>query len=322
MEYIKLVHTDLIVSRIGFGSEPLGGTDWGNVDMNQAVSAVERALDLGINLFDTADVYGLGKAEEVLSRALGARRHDVVIISKFGINWQALSNGGRARTFRDCSPHRVVTALEQTLRRLRIDTLPLYLIHWPDPHTPIARTLEALLECRQAGKIRHIGVSNFPVHLMHAANQIERLAATEVQYSLVDRGIEQELLPYCREQGISVLTYGPLAQGLLTGKYHTNTHFGTNDRRHRLPHFQPDQLAENLKIVDRLTAVGERYGKHPAQIALRWVLDNPAIACVIVGAKSPVQVDTNVGATGWHLSPEDYVYITHNEMYAKMLQED
>jgi aryl-alcohol dehydrogenase-like predicted oxidoreductase len=314
MEYIQLSNTDLEVSRIGFGSEPLGGTDWGYVDESRAIKAVEQALDAGINLFDTADVYGLGRAEQVLSQALGTRRHDVVIVSKFGINWQPTSDGSRARTFRDCSPARVVEALENSLRRLRIETMPLYLIHWPDPNTPLADTLEALLKCREAGKLRYIGVSNFSLELLREAQHIQPLSAFEAQYSLLDRNIETDTLSYCTDQNIAVLAYGPLAQGLLTGKYHADTRFGQDDRRHRLPHFQADRLAANLATVERLKAVAASYGKQTAQVALRWVLDNPQISSLIVGAKSPEQVISNIGAVGWHLSPEDRAYIAGCEI--------
>lgn len=315
MEYTTLSHTDLVVSRIGFGCEPLGGTDWGKVDEQTAINAVARALELGVTMFDVADIYGLGKAERVLSQALGSRRHEVVIVSKFGINWQSDPAGGRARTFRDCSPARVVEALEQSLRRLQIDTMPLYLIHWPDPNTPIEATMEALLKCQQEGKIRHIGVSNFSLPLLQAANQTHPLAALELQYNLIERTADQEVLPYCREQEMSVLAYGPLAQGLLTGKYGLQTTFDTDDRRHRLPHFQGDNLTRHLQMVERLKVVARMHQKTPAQVALRWVLDQPGLSCVIVGAKSPIQIEMNVAASGWQLTPEDVDFIENGVHY-------
>lgn len=268
-----------------------------------------------MTLFDVADIYGLGKAERVLSQALGARRHEVVIVSKFGINWQPDPAGGRAKTFRDCSPGRVVEALEQSLRRLRIDAIPLYLIHWPDPDTPIEATMEALLKCQQAGKIRHIGVSNFPLPLLQAANQIHSLAALELQYNLIEQTANQHVLPYCREQGMSVLAYGPLAQGLLTGKYGVQATFQTDDRRHRLPHFHGDTLTRHLQMVERLKTIAQRYQKTPAQVALRWVLDQPGIACALVGAKTPAQIEMNAAAAGWQLMPEDQDFIENGIDY-------
>jgi aryl-alcohol dehydrogenase-like predicted oxidoreductase len=309
VEYVKLGNTDLVVSQIGFGSEPLGGTDWGPVNQDMAIAAVSQALELGINFFDTADVYGLGRSEQLLSKALGPRRHDVIIATKFGVNWEGNSEGGRAKTFPDSRPRWVVEALENSLRRLRIDTIPLYYIHWPDPNTPLANTLEALVKCQESGKIKYLGVSNFAPDQIREVNQIVSLAAVQLQYNLINCQIEQALLLSCQNLGISVLAYGPLAQGLLTGKYDIDTIFGQDDRRHRLPHFQREDMVENLKTVDRLKEVGINYGKSPAQVAIRWVLESPAISCVITGAKSPAQIENNVGALGWHLTSQDYEYL-------------
>ena len=180
MEYVRLSGTDLVISRVGFGCEPLGGTDWGHVGESDAVAAVSRALDLGISFFDTADVYGLGRSEEILSRALGKRRKDVVIATKFGVNWHRGPKEGRAQTFFDCSSRRAIEALEGSLRRLRVDCISLYLVHWPDPNTPIGETMQTLMKCREAGKIQHIGVSNFPVSLIREAHQAGSVVAVEL----------------------------------------------------------------------------------------------------------------------------------------------
>lgn len=311
MEYIRLPHTDLVLSRIGFGCEPLGATDWGEFDEPKAVAAVQKALDIGINLFDTADVYGLGRSERFLSTALGRHRHDVIIASKFGINWRANSETGRAHTFFDSSPRRVIEALEMSLRRLRIDCLALYFVHWPDPNTPIAETLEALLQCRDAGKVRYIGVSNFSVQLIEQSIQKLRLAAIELPYNALTRQAELDLLPYCHAHEIGVFAYSPLSQGLLTGKYGPEARFGNNDRRHRLPHFQGSNLVANLQVVERVKTIGQRYGKSPSQVAIRWVLNHPAIAGAIAGAKSPEQIQDSAGAVGWCLSQADCEYIVN-----------
>lgn len=315
MEYTKL-GGDLRISRIGFGCEPLGGTDWGNVDKEQATAAVHKALDLGINFFDTADVYGLGLSETLLSEALAAKRHEVVIVTKFGVDWQCRPNGLRARTFIDASPRRAIVALENSLRRLRLDRISLYLIHWPDPKTPIADTMQALIRCQEAGKIKYIGVSNFAVDLIREANQVASLTAVELQYNAIDLRFEADILPFCREHGIGTLAYGTLAQGLLTGKYGLDCHFDQDDRRHRLPHFEKKALGENLRVVDRLREVGRFYGKSPAQVAIRWVLENVAVSCAIVGAKSPAQVEANVEAVRWSMTPEERRYIAKLPSFA------
>ena len=309
MEYVRLGQTDLQISRIGFGCEPLGGTDWGEVDENLAMAGVSRALELGVNFFDTADIYGLGRSEQVLSKALGSRRREVVIATKFGCSWEDNPHGGRARTFFDSSPRRVVEALENSLRRLRLDCIPLYQVHWPDPRTPIAETMETLLQCQEAGKIKYIGVSNFPAHLIREASRVVNLVAVELPYSLIDREAEQDLLPCCQEFGIGVLAYGALAQGLLTGKYGLDARFGNDDRRSRLDRFQGENLAKNLRLVNKLKVVGQRCGKTPTQVAIRWVLDNPAVTCAIVGIKTARQLEENLGAMDWKLESQEWEFL-------------
>jgi aryl-alcohol dehydrogenase-like predicted oxidoreductase len=308
MEYRTLFGTQLSISRLIFGCEPLGGADWGKIDENLLEQSVSKAVDLGINCFDVADVYGLGRAEERLSQLLGSKRHEAVIISKFGINWEDAIGGDRAKTFLDSSPKRIITALENSLRRLKIDCIPIYLIHWPDPKTPIDKTLEVLLRCQKEGKIQYFGVSNFSLTLLREANHLKNIGILELQYNLVDRSSEEELLPYCQTEKINVFAYGALAQGLLTGKYDTSTIFEKDDRRHRLPHFQPDAIKKNQRILDKLKTIGDQYGKTPSQVAIRWILDNPIISGVIVGAKTPNQVTMNAGSLNWHLSTEELIY--------------
>jgi aryl-alcohol dehydrogenase-like predicted oxidoreductase len=309
MEYIKLFNTNLSISRLIFGCEPLGGTDWGKVNENVLNQAVSRSVDLGVNCFDVANVYGLGLAEERLSQILGSKRHEVVIISKFGVNWETPRGQSRAKTFLDCSPERVISSLEGSLRRLRVDCIPVYLIHWPDPKTPIDKTLEVLLQCQKEGKIQYFGVSNFPLTLLREANHFKNVGILELQYNLVDRSAEEELLTYCQTQKINVFAYGALAQGLLTGKYDASTTFEKDDRRHRLPHFQTDVIKKNLQIIDKLKTIGHQYGKTPSQVAIRWILDNPSISAAIVGAKTPFQTEMNLGALDWQLTDQELAYL-------------
>jgi myo-inositol catabolism protein IolS len=293
-----------MVSRIAFGCEPMGGNDWGVVNDRESFAAVKRALDLGVNFFDTADVYGLGHSEEILSEALGSRRKDVVIATKCGVNWEE-SPGHRARTFCDSSPAHVVSALEASLRRLKIDCIPLYQIHWPDPRTPIAETIEALDRCRNAGKIRYFGVSNYSAKQVRQAHLIRPLASVQMEYNLIDRHAEDDLMPCCRELSIGSITYGALAQGLLTGKYDQGSVFGCNDRRSRLAHFNRDVIGSNLRVVERLREVGRQYGKTPTQVSIRWVLENPLVKSVIVGIKTTYQLEENLDALGWTMAPEE-----------------
>jgi len=219
MEYVRVPQSGLRVSRIGFGCEQLGGFDWGVVDEKLAAAAVEKALASGVNFFDTANVYGLGRSEEVLSTALGQRRHEVVIATKCGLNWTPSRNGNRARTYVDSKPQTVVQSLEGSLRRLRVDSIGLCFLHWPDPHVPLEQTLEALERCLRTGKIRSLGLSNYPASLIRKACQVAPISAAESPYSLIDRDAEKQVFACCRDHGISVIAYGALGQGLLTGKY-------------------------------------------------------------------------------------------------------
>jgi aryl-alcohol dehydrogenase-like predicted oxidoreductase len=278
--------------------------DWGIVDERAARNAVARALELGITLFDTADVYGLGRSEERLGVALGSAAKDAVIATKFGINWR-VEEAGRAKTFRDASPRRVQEALEGSLRRLGIDCIPLYFVHWPDPATPIQETMETLLRCRAAGKVRYVGLSNFSAAQIRAANAVMPIAALQVEYNLITRSPESELIPQALALSTAVFAYGPLAQGLLTAKFDAGVQFANNDRRHRLPHFQKPALHDNLRLAQGARAIGEERGMSTAQVAIRWILQQPGISVAIAGAKSASQVDDNVGAAGWTLSDEE-----------------
>ncbi|BCV20674.1 aldo/keto reductase [Moorella sp. Hama-1] len=296
------------------GCEILGGRDWGKIDEHLASNAVLRALDYGVNTFDTADVYGLGRSEQELSRILGVRRHDVVIITKCGVRWAENPAGERAKTWYDSSPEYVVRSIENSLRRLRIECIPLYLVHWPDPNTPIDMTLDALVRCQEAGKIRYFGLSNFPGVKVMEANRICKLGAIEILYNLVNRECETDVLPIAQALGLGVLAYGALAQGLLTGKYTRTSVFDQTDRRHRLWHFSPEAWPVNQRLLKRLSRVAASYGKTLAQIAIRWVLDQPGVTAAIVGAKSPEQVDANVGALHWSLSEDERQFLANDHI--------
>jgi aryl-alcohol dehydrogenase-like predicted oxidoreductase len=295
---------------MAFGCEQLGGVDWGPFDGAAALAAVEVALNCGIRLFDTADIYGLGLSERRLADILRPRRPDVVIATKFGLNWRQQEASQRAQTFRDSSRRRVREALEGSLRRLGVDSIDLYQVHWPDPSTPIAETLDELERCRREGKIVHIGLCNFPVALLREACGVTAIASAQVPYSLLDRSAEVELLPFCADHHVAVVVYGPLAHGLLSGKYDATTRFGIDDRRGRMPAYRGEEFRRNLRIVHDVKAVAERYGKSPSQIALRWVLRNPAVTCAIVGCKTQQQVSENADVFDWDLSDEDYAQLS------------
>jgi aryl-alcohol dehydrogenase-like predicted oxidoreductase len=194
-----------------------------------------------------------------------------------------------------------------------VERIPIYLVHWPDSATPIRETMEALEGCRRAGKIGHIGLSNFAADQIAEAHRIAPVSVVEVSYNLLDRRAEQDVLPLCAALGIAVIAYGVLAQGLLSGKYCSSHRFGPNDRRARLPHFQPDAMPNHLETVTRLERFAHESGRTAAQVAIRWVLDQPGITAAIAGAKSPRQVQENIQAAEWRLTAEQREYLTSSE---------
>ncbi len=296
MEYQTLGKTELTVSRMGFGCWAIGGHGYGAVKDEESITSLKKAIDLGINLFDTADVYGFGHSEKVLSQALGSRRHDVVIATKFGVAWDE-----SGKTYKDISPKHVVQALEGSLRRLRIDSIPLYQIHWYDGKTPIADTLEALMRCREQGKIRYIGCSNFDLGLVGEANDIADLASVQSLFNVAERQNEKILRACFDRYGIGSLAYGVLARGLFSGKYDRNSRFSKGDTRSQDVGFSGEKMGNRLKIFDKLSEIGGHYGKSPIQVAIRWVLDAPFITSAIVGLKTAAQLDENAAALGWSL---------------------
>lgn len=291
------------ISCLGFGGCPIGGYGWGEVKDEDSIAAIHRALELGINFFDTADIYGLGHSEEVLSKGLGEYRKKVIISAKVGVRWDEREG----KSFYDLSPEYIREALEKSLNRLKIDCIPLYQIHYPDPKTPISETIEALKKLQKEGKIKHIGCSNFSPELIDESQKYGRLESLQASYNVLDRGIENFLIPICQEWKMSIFAYGPLAQGLLTGKYDLRTKFSEDDRRSReeYKNFHGKRFEANLAVVDKLKETALKYKKTPVQIAIRWILDNPFITNVILGIKKPEEIEENIGALGWKLASED-----------------
>ncbi|MGQ0639623.1 MAG: aldo/keto reductase [Gemmatimonadaceae bacterium] len=299
MESCRLGVSDLVVSRIACGCWARGGHGWGNVDDNDSKRAIRRAFDLGVNLFDTADVYGLGHSEELLSDALGEDRHHVCIATKGGVGWDA-----SGKTFRDTSPNAIIQALDASLRRLRVDCIPLYQIHWPDGITSITATIEALVRCRDEGKIRWIGCSNFSAEQLKQANRVHPMVALQMPYNLLDRRAEDALLPLCACENVAALAYAPLAQGALSGKYAAGTKFEATDVRSRTGYFGESVATVTSAILERLKQAAQESGRTPAQMAIRWVLDSPGVAVAITGVTTANQIDENIGALAWTL-PND-----------------
>jgi len=293
MEYQRLIGSDLSVSRITLGCEQMGGTDWGDFDEKSLYQTALRSVDLGINTFDTADVYGLGNSERFLKRIFKKIKHDVIIISKFGVRWGKKSKNKRAQIKIDGSPEYLEKALEGSLRRLGMDSIPIYFYHKPDGNTPIQVTLEAMQKQKHLGKIQNIGVSNFPIDLLKEANKTRIINCVQVQCNILDYEKVKPILQYCKETNLNVFTYGALAQGLLSGKYSLSSTFNMNDRRHRLPLFIGNEFEKKLIIVQKLKAIAEELNIEVSQLAIKYLLNVPEISSVIVGAKTPSQTKLN-----------------------------
>jgi aryl-alcohol dehydrogenase-like predicted oxidoreductase len=289
------------VSLVGLGCNNFG---W-RIDAEASSAAVNAALDAGINFFDTADIYGAGQSEEFLGRALGKRRNDVLVATKFGMKMDEQRRGAR--------PEYVRKAVEDSLRRLGTDRIDLYQLHQPDPETPIADTLGALDELVRAGKVREIGCSNFTGDQLRAAEAAvpaghARFVSVQNQYSLVHREPETDVLPECVRAGVAFIPYFPLANGLLTGKYRRGQPVPEGSRAQA--GFGPKVFTDaNLALVESLSELASARGHTMLELAVSWLAAQPAVASVIAGAKTPEQVKANASAGVWRLTAEDLAAI-------------
>lgn len=312
MEQRNFGDTDLKCSVVGFGTWEMGATQYGDIDIAEAVRAVEMAVDHGITLFDTAEVYGPFTSEELLARGLGARRKDVVVVTKVGFAYRedAKARGRAAIAGRDASAAHVAAHAEQCLARLDTDYIDLLLIHWPDHKTPHDETMGALEALKQAGKIRHYGVSNYDVPMLQECERHGHLTANQVGYHLFDRRMEAAVLPYCREAGIGYMAYGSLGFGLLTGAFTPETKFVDWDWRSGgsafgLPLFEGETFLAELRVVEKLKTFAADHGRTVAQLAIAWVLGNPAVTVGLVGMRNERELTENTAAADWRLSEDD-----------------
>jgi len=303
MEYRELGGTGLKVSVIGLGTWVVGGWMWSGADDGESLAAIRTAIDSGINLIDTAPIYGHGRSEELVGRAVAESGHRdrIILATKAGLEW----NPEKTRVWRNSAPARIVTELEESLRRLRTNHIDLYQIHWPDARTPFEETMAALVEARRQGKVRFIGVSNFTVAQIERCVKAGPVQAVQPPHNLFERGIEETLLPFCLSQGLATLIYGPLCRGLLTGKYRGNETFQNGDVRALDPKFQGQTFRTYVACVERLRRVAERHNKTLAQLAIRWCLDQPGVTVALCGARKPEQVKEHLGAVGWTLPAVD-----------------
>ncbi len=306
MEYVKLKNTDISVSRLCMGGCPMGGYGWGFVSENAVIATVHRAIDGGINFFDTADTYGLGQSERTLAKALEGKRDKVIIATKFGVRT------GNGNTFYDNSPEYIEKALHDSLKRLSTDYIDLYQIHYRDNSTPLDAVVEVLEKFKEQGKIRCYGLSNIHGDDFKEVEQFAgKFVSCQNEYSLVTRDNENDLLVHCNQLQLTPMTWGSLGQGVLTGKYNINSGFGVNDRRSRdvYTNFHGDKLKRNIEIVEKIKPLAEKAGVSTAALAVRFILDHIPDSVALVGAKNPAQIEGTMAAMDFRLSSDELEFL-------------
>jgi len=319
MQYRQLGKSDLQVPVISFGAWAIGGWKWNGTDDAAAVRAINVALDLGMTLIDTAAVYGFGHSERVVGEALKDRRDDAIIATKCCLRWDKAEgefffdtedeNGNPLKIYKNLRPESVKWECEQSLQRLGVDTLDLYQCHWSDATTPIEDTMCALLELQAEGKIRAIGVSNFDAALLGRALESGIVASVQPKYNALERKIEAELLPYCREHNVGVLAYSPIAQGLLTGKVGMDREFGGDDNRKDKPLFKPEMRRKILDMLDRVKPIADQHNATLGQLFIAWLIAQPGMTTALVGARNEAQVMENAKAADIILSEAELTTI-------------
>ena len=302
MERRKLGPSDLEITPVGVGAWAMGGGgwqwSWGPQDDDESIAAIHAALDAGVNWIDTAPAYGLGHAEEVVARAVAGRATKPYIFTKCGRVWDEQRRLGAS-----LKAESIRRECEASLRRLRVETIDLYQIHWPEPDADVEEGWSTLAQLQAAGKARWIGVSNFSAEQMERARRIAPITSLQPPYSLLARNVEQAVLPYCQQHGIGVIVYSPMYSGLLTGAMTREraAHLAADDWRRRNPNFQEPLLSRNLALVDRLRAIGRRHGRTPGEVAIAWTLAHPAVTGAIVGVRNARQVQGIIGAAEFRL---------------------
>jgi aryl-alcohol dehydrogenase-like predicted oxidoreductase len=306
VETRQLGNSDLQITPIGFGAWAIGGGDWafawGEQDDRDSVAAIQRSLEHGVNWIDTAAVYGLGHSEEVVARALKGRSERPYIFTKCSLVWndqRRVSNSLKADSIR--------REIESSLRRLQVETIDLYQVHWPNPDPDIEEGWSALAELQREGKVRYIGVSNFNVEQMRRAQRIAPITSLQPPYSLISREIEDEILPFCQEQHIGVIVYSPMQSGLLTGAMTKErvANMPDDDWRRKNKEFNEPRISRNLRLVELLREIGQAHGRSPGEVAIAWTLRHPAVTAAIVGGRNAKQVDGVVGAADFRLSDDE-----------------
>ncbi len=297
-----------------------GGWMWGGTDLQEAVAAIRRSVELGMTTIDTAPVYGFGLSEKIVEEAISGIRQQVQILTKFGLRWDTTeghlqmttedAEGRPVEVRRLARKESVIRECEESLKRLGTDYIDLLQIHWPDPSTPIEETFEAVAQLLQQGKIRAAGVSNYNAAQLEQARKVVPIVSNQVPYSMLERKIEQETIPYCRQNNLGILAYSPLQRGLLTGKIKPGHQFAPGDHRAGLAHYKPENIGRVNQFLERIKPLAEQKKATLSQLVIQWTICQPGITCALVGARNPKQAEENAAAANLRLSPEEVQQIT------------
>ncbi|WP_336515029.1 aldo/keto reductase [Pollutibacter soli] len=327
MKYRTLKGTDLHLSEISFGAWAAGGWMWGGNEKTEAIEAIKKAWELGVNNIDTAAVYGQGDSEIIVGEAIkGIPRDKIFLLTKFGMRWDLkkgdfafnskMNTGEAIEVYRYAGKESVILECENSLKRLGTDYIDLYQIHWPDTTTPVQETMEAVSKLIEQGKIRYAGVSNYSAALVAEARKYVNIVSDQVPYSMVKREIENELVPYCIQNDVSILAYSPMERGLLTGKIKPGHHFADGDHRVNLFYFKDENIRRTNAFLEQIKPLADEKGVSLGQLALRWTLDQPGITIALAGARNAQQAEQNAKASDITLSADDITWI--NERLNKL----
>lgn len=321
MELRKLGRSDVQVTPMAFGAWAIGGWMWGGAEEQDAIKAIQAAFRAGITTIDTAPVYGFGRSEELVGKAMkGIARDQYQVLTKFGMNWEtdegeyffnSVDNAGQPiKIYKWSSKKRVMKECEDSLRRLQTDYIDLYQIHWPDNTTPIAETFEAVQRLIEQGKVRAAGVCNYGVDQVTEALQTIQLASNQVPYSMINREIEKNVVPQAIEHGMGIIAYSPLQRGLLTGKIKPGHKFSEGDSREGNRFYTDENIRRTNALLEEIHPIAAEHGATVAQVVINWTIHQPGIACTLVGARNEQQVTDNAKALHFTLTPEQLEQIT------------
>ena len=330
MEYRQLGKSDVRVSVVTFGAWAIGGAMWGGADENDAIAAIQASIEAGVTSIDTAPVYGFGKSEELVAKAVAGKRDKVQLLTKFGLRWDEIAEGepffdlrekGKTyKIYRNSRKHKIIQECEDSLRRLNTDRIDLYQCHWRDHTTAIEETAEALAQLIKEGKIRAAGVSNFTPEEIAEAEKIVPIASNQPPYSMLQRDIEKKMVPFCIENKVGLIVYSPMERGLLTGKFSPDHRFAADDHRAQYPMFFPENIKLVNEFLGRLRPIAEKHKATIGQLVINWTLRQQGITAALVGARNSEQALENAHAVSFHLSDDELASINRELQQLKLVE--